>query len=207
MKKLFLASSFQVVSHLLASFEKELKGKTVTFIPTASKVEKVVFYVKAGKKALEQLGLIVEELDISTASTDTIREKLQRNDIIYISGGNTFYLLQELKRTGADRIILEEVNAGKLYIGESAGAMITAPKIEYCKRMDSVKKAPNLEDDYNALGLVEFSTVPHYHNAPFKKITQKIIEDYSGSFNLSPISNHEAILVEENTIKIVSCEG
>ena len=70
MKKLFLTSSFKDVANIFADFEKNLTGKVVTFIPTASNVEKVVFYVSAGKKALEKMGLIIDELDISTAAAD-----------------------------------------------------------------------------------------------------------------------------------------
>ncbi|WP_308742129.1 peptidase E [Anaerocolumna aminovalerica] len=195
-------SSFKDVANIFADFEKNLNGKTVTFIPTASVVEKVVFYVDAGKKALEKLGLIIDELEISTATTDEISAKLKGNDFIYVTGGNTFYLLQELKRTGADKIIIEEVNAGKLYIGESAGAIVTAANIEYVKGMDSVKKAPDLVD-FKALSLVEFYTVPHYTNPPFKKIAQKIIDSYSSTLNLSPISNNDAILVNNNEVKTV----
>ncbi|EDN7455293.1 hypothetical protein F3331_12850, partial [Listeria monocytogenes] len=53
MKNLFLTSSFKDVVPLFTEFESNLQGKTVTFIPTASTVEEVVFYVEAGKKALE----------------------------------------------------------------------------------------------------------------------------------------------------------
>ena len=53
-KKLFLCSSFADVAGLLNIFEKNLKGKIVTFIPTASKVEKINFYVKDAKKELEK---------------------------------------------------------------------------------------------------------------------------------------------------------
>ncbi len=203
MKKLFLASSFKDVANIFTDFEKDLKGKTMTFIPTASVVEKVVSYVDAGKKSLEKLGLTIDVLEISTATPNEISTKLKGNDFIYVTGGNTFFLLQELKRTGADKIIIEEVNAGKLYIGESAGAMVTSANIEYAKEMDSVKKAPYLTD-FSALGLVEFYTVPHYTNAPFKKIAQKIVADYSTTLNLSPISNNDAILVENNEVKTVS---
>ncbi len=203
MKKLFLASSFNDVANIFAASEKDLNGKTVTFIPTASVVEKVVFYVDAGRKALEKLGLIIDELEISTSSIDEIRTKLTNNDFIYVTGGNTFFLLQELKRTGADKIIVDEVNSGKLYIGESAGAIITSANIEYAKEMDSVKKAPNMTD-FDALGLVEFYTVPHYTNFPFKKAAQKIIDNYASTLNLSLISNKDAILVSNNEIKILS---
>ncbi|WDV48092.1 Type 1 glutamine amidotransferase-like domain-containing protein [Clostridiaceae bacterium M8S5] len=200
MKKLFLASYFKGVASIFADFEKNLRGKTVTFIPTASKVEKVTFYVKAGKKALEKLGLNVDVLEISTATYNEINTKLRGNDYIYVTGGNTFFLLQELKRTGADKIIMDEVNAGKLYIGESAGAMITSANIEYVKGMDSVKKAPELTS-FDALDLVEFYTVPHYNNIPFKKITKKLVDSYSSTLKLFPISNNEAILVENDKVK------
>lgn len=76
MKKIFLSSSFKDVSSLFEKFEKDLKGKTITFIPTASVVEKVTFYVKSGRKELERLGMIVEDLEISTSSIETIRETL-----------------------------------------------------------------------------------------------------------------------------------
>lgn len=202
MKKLFLASSFKDVANIFADFEKDLKGKTVTFIPTASKVEKVVFYVNSGKKALQKLGLIIDELDISTASIDEINSKLRNNDFIYITGGNTFFLLQELKKTGADKIIIDEINKGKLYIGESAGAIVTSTNVEYAKRMDDVKKAPNLTE-FSGLNLVDFYVIPHYTNFPFEKTVEKIIKDYSSKLNLSPISNKDAILVVDNKIDFI----
>lgn len=203
MKKLFLVSSFKDVANIFTRFENDLNGKTVTFITTASKVEKVVFYVKAGKKALEQMGLIVDELDISTATIDEISTKIKNNDFIYITGGNTFFLLQEFKRTGTDKIIIDEVNSGKIYIGESAGAIVASANIEYAKGMDSVAKAPDLVN-FEALGLIDFFTVPHYTNPPFQKAAQKIIDTYTNALNLTPISNNEAILVHNNEVKIES---
>lgn len=203
MKKLFLVSSFKDVANLFTKFEKDLSGKTVTFIPTASKVEKIVFYVSAARKALEKMGLTIDELEISTATLDEINSKIRNNDFIYVTGGNTFYLLQELKKTGTDKIIIDEVNSGKLYIGESAGAMVVSANVEYAKGMDSVKKAPDLES-LEALGLVEFYTVPHYTNPPFEKSAQKIIDTYSSTLKLTPISNKDAILVNNNEVKIES---
>ena len=76
----------------------ELQGKVVTFIPTASTPESYKEYVKLGQESLEELGLKVTPLDVATASSEEIRSTLSEGDLIYISGGNTFYLLQELKQ-------------------------------------------------------------------------------------------------------------
>lgn len=202
-KKLFLSSSFKDVATLLSGFAGNLDGKRVCFIPTASAVEKFAFYVKSGKKALEKMGLIVDALELSTATAEEIKLKISRNDIVYLTGGNTFFLMQEMKRTGADKLIIDEVNSGKLYIGESAGSIITAPNIGYVSSMDSPKKAPDL-DDFTALGLVDFYTVPHYTNQPFKKIAHKIVDDYASRLNLRPISNNEVILVDGNEVTVKS---
>lgn len=63
MRKLFLVTLFQNVSGLLKSVE-EAKGKTVTYIPTASKVEKLGFFIRISKWALRFSGMKVEELEI-----------------------------------------------------------------------------------------------------------------------------------------------
>lgn len=200
MNKLFLASSFAEVAPLFEAFAPPSLGKRVTFIPTASLVEKVVFYVKAGKKALESMGLVVDPLDVASASRSEIADKLANNDFIYITGGNTFYLLQELKKSGADKLIVQAVREGKLYIGESAGAMVTSPHIEYVATMDSVKKAPELKS-FDAMALVDCYPVPHHTNAPFAKVVEKILAQYGSKLDLRPMSNTQALLVEGATVR------
>lgn len=202
MKKCFLASSFADVADLFVQFtDNECSGKTVTFIPTASLVDEVKFYVDAGKEALEKCGLMVDELEISTAPKEAIDSKLQKNDYIYVSGGNTFFLLQELKRTGADKIIKEQVNSGKIYIGESAGSIVMSRNIEYVKGMDDFSDAPNL-GSFSSLGLVDFYPVPHYTNFPFKESVESIISSYKGQLELCSISNTQAIVVNGNKFEV-----
>jgi len=206
MKKIFLASSFADVASLFEKFAGgECSGKTVTFIPTASLTEEVTFYVGAGKDALEKLGLIVDELEISTSTKEEIETKLKSNDYIYITGGNTFFLLQELKRTGADKIIIEQINLGKNYIGESAGSIVLSRNIEYTKDMDDCKAAPKLSS-FSSLGVIEFYPVPHYTNPPFKESAERIISDYGNELNLCPISNKQAIVVSDNKYEVWSSE-
>lgn len=202
MQKLFLSSSFKDVANLFPVFAStDLIGKTVTFIPTAALHEKMNFYVQSGKKALEKMGLIVDELEISTAKHSEIIRKLQNNNFIYISGGNTFFLLQELQRVGADAIIIEQIKLGKIYIGESAGSIILSPNIEYVKDMDDYKMATDL-DTFHALNVIDFYPLPHKNSFPFQKTVEKIISKYEETFVLTPITNSQVILINDNDIRI-----
>jgi dipeptidase E len=199
--RLFLTSSFIDVVSIFESFENPEPGKKVAFIPTASLAEEISFFVDEGKEVLEKLGLIVNELEISTASEDEIKSKLTNSDYIYVAGGNTFFLLQELKKKNADKIIVDQIVKGKLYIGESAGSIVAAPNIDYSKHMDDPKKAPELTN-YDALNLVDFYTVPHYGCFPFEEETQTIVDTYSSDLKLITIGNDQAILVDHGNITI-----
>lgn len=200
--KLFLVSMFQNTAHLLKTAEPDLKGKRVTYIPTASRAEKLGFFVKIGKWRLKSMGLAVDELEVSTAPYETIKSRLEQNDIIYITGGNTFFLLQELKRTGADKLLVQEIKKGKLYIGESAGAIVAAPDIGYSAEMDCPEKAPDLKG-YSGLNLVDFYIVPHYKNWEMGRAAESIINTYSEKLDLKVIGDNQAVLVDQDGVRIL----
>lgn len=204
MQKLFLASLFKDVFQIFVDFANEnLVGKTVTFIPTAALPDKLDFHIKYSKELLSKIGLIVDELEISTATHLDIVNKLENNDYIYVAGGNTFFLLQEMNRTGAGNLIKTHINAGKLFIDESAGAILLAPDIEYSKDTDNPLVAPQLKT-FEALNIIDFYPVPHYKNDPLKEAVDMIITKYGTELPLVPFSNSQAILVMEKEIQIVS---
>ncbi len=125
MKKILLVSMLCNVTDLLKKAEPELAGKTVTYIPTAAIAEAagtegweecMKEMTEAQTRMLEELGLKVEELEISKAPLERIQASLTRNDLIFVGGGNTFFLLQELKRSGADKILVREVEANYISV-------------------------------------------------------------------------------------------
>ncbi len=201
MKKILLVSMLHNVTELVKKIEPDLAGKTVTYIPTAAIAEEIEGMAEKETEMLEKLGLTVDVLEVSTAAPERIREKLTKNDMIFVGGGNTFFLLQELKRSGADQILIQEVNKGKLYIGESAGAVVAAPDIGYSAEMDSPEKAPDLKD-YTGLGLVDFYVVPHIGNPDMGEGAEKIMEKYGSELELISIDDYQAILVEDGEMKI-----
>lgn len=82
MKKLLLVSMLQNAVHILRTVEPELKNKTVTYIPTAGNAEKLRFLFKLRKLSFKSMGLIIDELDISSSSNEVIKAKLAKNKTI-----------------------------------------------------------------------------------------------------------------------------
>ena len=57
-------------------------------------------------------------------------------DAIYISGGNTFKMLQNIKNCSFDKEIVNYVHSGVVYIGGSAGAHIASRSIQHVAKYD-----------------------------------------------------------------------
>ena len=199
MKQLFLTSSFADAPYAQIYDRIFRRKKLPLYQPQA--IRKVTFYVKSGKKPWK-IGAADYRARYFISIIRPFTSTLINTDYIYVSGGNTFYLLQELRRTGTDKLIIEHINSGKLYIGESAGSIIVSPNISYVTRMDDCKKAPELTD-FTSLACVDFYPLPHHTNVPFKKAVEKIISEYGEKISLYPFSNKEAITVRGNEVTVV----
>ena len=202
MKKLFLCSYFAGVKDTFKNFmNNNTKGKKVLFIPTANIDEETKFLVDEAKEVFESLGMEVEDLEISKLNEKTIKNKIEKANYLYVSGGNTFYLLQELKRKNLIDFIKNRVNFGMTYIGESAGAIITSKDIEYNYLMDDKTIAKDLKE-YSGLNLVGFYVVPHLNEFPFEESAKQTVEKYKDKLNIIAINNSQAIIVKDDKFAI-----
>ncbi len=196
MKQLFLSASFVDAKEQFTEYIKTVsQEKTVTFIPAASLVEEVTFYVDDALALFKELGFVIEILDLTVAAPEEIATTLQKNNFIYISGGNTFYLLDVLKKSGAFALILHHIADGKIYIGESAGSVIAAASIDYIAEMDDKSKAP-IASSYPGLNLVPFAIVPHYQAEYFAESAETILHKYQADYALIPLKNEQVMIVD-----------
>lgn len=167
MKRLFLASQIDKSIPELLSFVSQDPTKTkLCFIPTAGNPKKKKLQDKAEYKAMLKAGFQVEVLDIEGKTISEISPILDRNDVILVSGGNTFYLLQETRRNGFDKELNRVISEGKMYVGSSAGSVILGPDIAYIEQMDEPEEAPDLAFT-KGLSEIPISIVPHRGNPKY----------------------------------------
>ena len=78
-------------------------------------------YFEGIKKVYEELGCIVSNLDINKPF-DELEHDILNTDIIYIGGGNTKYLVEQLKNRKLDKLLTKAYNTGIVCSGLSAGS-------------------------------------------------------------------------------------
>jgi len=210
MKRLFLASYFAGVASLLPNFaEEDLNRKRVIFISTAGlhemseKDREALDYInKTDKEALQSLGFIIEELEVSSVPYEVIEKSISDADGIFVCGGSTFLLMQELKRKGADKLISQHIEKGKLYMGTSAGSLI-AQKDIVADGVDDPKFGPDLNGDYSALGFIDFYLYVHY-GSHYWGDDDEYIRKYYSKLDYKKLTDKQAVTIHGDKIEIVT---
>ncbi len=125
---LFLTSNGLTSDKLKAEFISAIdnKGKKCAIIPTAMEKDKDhQQWLEETKASLAQYGL---DCDYFYFGQDE-NEKLADYDVIYICGGNVFYLMQMIKQCCAEDI-LRRIALEKVVVGVSAGSLIMQKDLE-----------------------------------------------------------------------------
>jgi dipeptidase E len=185
MKKLFLTSSANfVISDIVSKIGFDTHGKKLVFIKTAAEDlgEINPEWLEEDRQGLEKFGFEVTDYTISNKTEEQLRKDLAQYDVIFVSGGNTYYLLQESQKTNFIPIIQDLVKEGKVYIGSSAGSVITGPDIASTLDLDDVGNAPDLKD-MNGFNLVDFVVLPHWGSSLWKNVYMKM--DYSALYEMN----------------------
>lgn len=194
--RLFLTSYFAETAPLFEKFVNPwIRDRKVLFIPTAGNTEEYRGYIEEGMQCFQAMGYEVHVMDAAETDEAEAVWRISGTGFLYVSGGNTFYLMQELRRKHLTELIRSRTEEGMVYAGESAGAVIAAPDIGYNQIMDDSRAAPELMS-YRGLGLVPFSVLPHYGEFPFAETSAQTFEKYHSVLNLVPLTNAEAVIAD-----------
>jgi dipeptidase E len=145
----YLAHTIEFIAPLVANTKKWI------FVPYAGVSMGYDKYLDIIKTGLAPLNIEITSLHDYGDPKQAIRDA----DGIFVGGGNTFHLLNELYRYDLVHLIREEVNNGKPYVGWSAGSNITGLSIRTTNDMPIVEPP-----SFAGLNLLPFQLNPHYSN-------------------------------------------
>ena len=205
MKQLFLAASVDgVAGDIGRKLQAQKKHQKLVFITTASEPEKGdLWWLRADRQALVKAGFAVTDYSVTNKVPNEIEQELNKAEVICVSGGNTFYLLEKMQTSGANKIVTQQVLAGKPYVGSSAGSVVVGPNIGMANSDDRLA-APNLKSD-QGLGIVDFIIFPHWGSEIFRDDYLSRARElvYSEEYKLLPLTNYQCVWVRDEWYQIV----
>lgn len=114
------------------------------------------YHVPRCRDELAALGLEVTLFDLD----DQRAASLLDYDVVEFIGGNPYYLLQAIRRSGA-LPVLQELAASRILIGWSAAAFVFGPTLALVDRYSPGMNFVGLTD-LTALALTDVEVLPHY---------------------------------------------
>ena len=198
--KLFLASSG--LEYIKTFIGKDPKETKLLFVPTAGNLDDDTWWIDKDRDVLGKMGFQTTELDIDQVPKGEMKQLLDSTDIVYVAGGNTFYLLKQLRETGFDKMLDTFVENGGLYAGASAGALIAGPDIGAVASIDEPEKVTGLKST-KGLGWTDVVPIPHYDMKALTKSIDEIKSTYK-DYETVLLTDDEALLVENGKWKLVS---
>lgn len=204
MKKLLLTSAGfenpKIGEEFLKLVNKPATEIKILFIPTAARTDEELYYVGKAKKELLGIGIKKENILVYNLDGDIGDEKLKNIDVIYVCGGNTFYLLHKVREDNFGEKIKEMVDKGVVYCGASAGSILVGPDIGISGRDETWGKNDAGIKDLTGLNLTDKIISPHYTDKE-----EEIIDKFEKETGrkITRLTDKQALLVENGETKIL----
>lgn len=157
----------------------------------------------------------IDIVSLSDLTKEQVLERLEYADVIFVGGGNAFYLSYIMEKSGLfDELpkLLED----RVYAGISAGSMIATQSLRTAS--GAIKKRDNFYDEeYDEIGpeglsagrsakLVNFVVRPHFGSKNFPNIKGDYLEEIAKDVKvpLYAIDDNTAVKVIDDQVEVIS---
>jgi len=209
--KLLLTSSGKtnksIEKALLKLLGKPFSKSHITFIPTAANVEKGdKTWLVDDMNNFRKLGFSTfDVIDISAVPKSIWLPSFEKADVLVFGGGNVYHLLSWMKKSGLAKL-LPRLLENKVYVGISAGSMVTAENISLTASDILYYEDTGKIKNTKGLGLVDFEIRPHLNSKWFTKVNLPNLENLAKETPNAfyAIDDDTAISLVDNKIEVVS---
>lgn len=201
-----LLTSAGIVPDIRANFisllpKKKPEENKVAFVTTAAYGEsKNPTWMEKDRQSLYDCGIKhIEDLDLKDKTQKELEQILSDKCIIFVNGGNTFYLLKWARESGFGKVLPNFLKRGGLYVGVSAGSYIACPTIEQAAWKHQDRNRVGITD-FTALGLVPFLITAH-----FEEKYQAVVDSVAQrtKYPIVALSDKQAVLVQGKIVKVI----
>ena len=195
---------------------KPAKDTKIGFIPTAANSER-------GDKEwlindlyrIKQQGYFVDIIELTALTPDAVVKALEDKDVIFVGGGNTFYLSYWLQKSGLFDL-LPKLLETKVYAGISAGSMIMGESLVLSSQAQNNIQAFE-DEDYDiavstgeasgkTLSLAPLVFRPHLNSRWAPNARNEIIAKKAAEMNskVYALDDDSALKIVDGKIEVIS---
>ncbi len=214
-----LLTSGGITNETLAKELEILAGKKfsalkIAFIPTAA-------FAESGSKdwlikdlyRMQERGATIDLVDIAQLPRNELYDRLAWSDVIFVGGGNTFYLSYWMQKSGMFEMLPKLVK-DRVYAGISAGSMVASATVRTSLQITDSEHL--FDESYNEFGpknrsstetlkWTDFAFRPHLNSQSFPNVTQDKIQEICNKLNVPMYVTDDqcAVKVDGQNIEVV----
>lgn len=193
---------------------KKPKDTKVAFIPTAANPER-------GSKdwliddlyRIKSRGYIVDIIELTALKSKEVKKILEETDVIFVGGGNTYYLSYWMQKSGLFELIPKLLKDGKVYAGISAGSIIIGSDLLPSKKIKDgfidenyYEMSVKDEGSDSPLNLVDIVFRPHLNSKSFPMIREEILAKIAPQLKspMYALDDESALKVVDGKVEVIS---
>ncbi len=196
---IFLTSDMATVVNDLVKYIDISKYKKVLFVSTAGELHDKPEWIDRAKKKMIKAGFDLIEYTITDKTKEEVQAIVNEVDVIYVAGGNTFYLLKKAQESCFAEIVNNFMNEGGIYIGQSAGSHLAGPTLKPAYKYDQEKWIETL-DNLDGFGLVNFTIMLHFGRDDKKEafLKERFKNIYGTDYKIILLTDSQYIRVQND---------
>lgn len=119
----------KIKNQFINMLNKDIPAVKALFIPTAAVNADAIEVLPKCMHDLLKCGIPSKNITVYDLHYGMDLEELRQYDVVYLCGGDTYYLLERINQTGFHKTLMEYIRTDGFVIGVSAGSIIFANNI------------------------------------------------------------------------------
>lgn len=186
---------------------KKTEDTSLCFIPTASTIETgdkdwlINDLININKQGYKSVSIV----DICALPENIWRPQMEEADVLFFSGGNNFFLMEWINKSGLKEILLKFLET-KVWVGISAGSMVTNPDLSLKISQTVYGEDFDKTEEIDGLNFVDFYTLPHLNSQYFPNVNLENLQKLSEKINkkIYALDDQSALKVVDGKVEIIS---